>query len=103
MSTLRADIDAIRATQPGFQNVATQVAEVLTTLRTALEAEGECWGGDEIGAGFAGNYKPGAEKALKAVEILSNTLSAMATGANLTAGSLQSQDEAIAAALGKSE
>ncbi|WP_280234878.1 WXG100 family type VII secretion target [Nocardia cyriacigeorgica] len=101
MSTLKADPEAIKATEPGFQSLSTQVGDALSTLKSALEAEGECWGADEIGESFAGNYTPGAEKALKAVEILSTTLSAMGSGATNTATSLEGQDQAIADALSK--
>ena len=53
-----ADVAALQATQPRFDDLASSVAAIEAHLASALDAEGACWGEDEAGRGFASEYLP---------------------------------------------
>ena len=53
MSSIQADPDALRSTRTSFDSVAAAITGAAEKLAAVLAAEGECWGGDEIGAAFA--------------------------------------------------
>lgn len=102
MSSINADPDALRATKSSFESVATTLTDALTTLTAALDAEGECWGSDEIGSAFAGNYTPGVEQGRKAVGNLATTMSQLGANMVTVADKLVELDTARAAALKQS-
>lgn len=58
MSSLKADPQALRGTQPSFTSVADTITTGAQKLAAVIAAEGECWGNDEIGQSFAKNYTP---------------------------------------------
>ena len=57
--TMRVDTAALRGAEPAFQTLSTAVGQVLSRLTTALDAEGRCWGGDEVGSHFEKDYLEG--------------------------------------------
>lgn len=69
-------------------------------LRGVIDAEGECWGADQIGQGFSLNYKPGEVEGQKAIQGLRDVFSKYETDLTAVADSLQAQDDATAGDLG---
>ncbi|MFD4357274.1 WXG100 family type VII secretion target [Nocardia sp. NPDC058519] len=102
MSSIKADPDALRTTQSSFDSVASTLSAALTTLTAALAAEGECWGGDEIGQAFAGNYTPGVEQGKTSVGNLAKSMTQLGTNMVTVADKLVEQDTARAAQLKQS-
>ncbi len=59
-TVMRADTTALRQAAPGLDAIAAALGETLRQLSAALDAEGSCWGGDEIGTSFGATYGPAA-------------------------------------------
>lgn len=83
MTTLRADTAALRAAEPAFDTMAAAVAGLLNRLAGALDAEGACWGADEVGSAFAQKYLPAAISVLDALPPLRDAIAG--TGAAVLA------------------
>lgn len=98
--SLRADTDALRARGPRFGAVADDVAAAAERLRSVIEAEGECWGSDQIGQAFAARYKPGEGEGQKAIQGLRDAFTRYGEDLVSVADSLQAQDDATAGDLG---
>lgn len=64
----------LRSSSPGFSGAADQLETAMTTLTSALQAEGACWGGDEAGQQFATGYEPAAQGATEAFDALVQAL-----------------------------
>ncbi|MFE6920290.1 WXG100 family type VII secretion target [Nocardia sp. NPDC057663] len=99
MSSINADPAALRSTQPSFDAVASTITTAVDKLAAALAAEGECWGGDEIGQAFAQNYTPGVEKGKTSVGNLAKSMTQLGTNMVTIATKLSEQDTATAAQL----
>ncbi|MEV0250467.1 hypothetical protein AB0H76_27995 [Nocardia sp. NPDC050712] len=103
MTTLRVDPDALKATKPGIATVADKVLTAIKNVQSVVEAEGECWGADEIGESFAQKYVPDAKSGLAGIESLSKCVESLAGGVDSIAQAFQKQDEANAKALEKAK
>ncbi|MFC9892595.1 hypothetical protein ACFVMC_02770 [Nocardia sp. NPDC127579] len=103
MTTLKVDPDALKATKPGISTVADKVLTAIANVRSVVDAEGECWGSDEIGTNFAQKYVPDAESGLKGIESLSKCVESLAGGVDSIAEAFQKQDEANSKALEKAK
>jgi uncharacterized protein YukE len=57
---MRVDSDGLRGSGPRFDVLAAGVDGVLSRLTAVLEAEGPCWGGDDVGRYFQDGYLGGA-------------------------------------------
>jgi hypothetical protein len=68
--TMRVDGPALRLAQPGLDAVASYAGEVLRRLAGILDAEGACWGADEMGATFAREYVPATAQTRAAIQDL---------------------------------
>ncbi|MBF6211682.1 hypothetical protein IU433_16685 [Nocardia puris] len=101
MSSLQVDPDALRSTKPGFAAAAAKVLEAARNVQSTVEAEGECWGNDEIGENFAKEYTPGAEDGMKGIEGLSKAVDALSTGVDAIASAFENQDELNSTAIDK--
>ncbi|WP_063042813.1 WXG100 family type VII secretion target [Nocardia pseudovaccinii] len=99
MSSLKADPDALRATQPKFRDVAERVKTAAANLQRVIDAEGPCWGSDKPGTEFAKGYAEPAKKTLEQVGNLSGVLSGLGDNVKTVADQLQQQDQARAATL----
>ncbi|WP_433663012.1 WXG100 family type VII secretion target [Nocardia sp. CA-128927] len=99
MTDFRADPDALRATRSGFTDVSDRIAAAAKNLQRVIDAEGECWGSDQIGRSFAKNYTPSVPKALKGVDGLSKAMNNLGDRMVTTANTLQNRDQANAAKL----
>jgi uncharacterized protein YukE len=93
VTDFRVDPDALRATRPGFTNVADRIAAAAANLRRVIEAEGECWGSDKIGQSFAKNYTPDVPKALTSIENLGKTMNNLGESMVAIANTLQNRDQ----------
>lgn len=101
MSTVNIDPEALRNTQPGFDAVASTITTAAQALAAVIAAEGQCWGGDEIGAAFAQNYTPGVDPGQKAVTGLATTMTQLGQNMVTIADTFRAQDTAQAGALGQ--
>ncbi|MFD3704971.1 WXG100 family type VII secretion target [Nocardia sp. NPDC058658] len=100
MSSVNIDPEALRNTQPGFVAVASTITTAAQTLAAVIAAEGECWGGDEVGAAFAKNYTPGVDPGQKAVSGLASVMTQLGQNMVTVADTFQNQDTTQAGALG---
>ncbi|GAA1593591.1 hypothetical protein GCM10009678_89760 [Actinomadura kijaniata] len=53
---LKVETEALRKAAKGFEDASGQVRRIFDRLRSRLDAEGACWGGDETGQQFSQNY-----------------------------------------------
>ena len=88
------DPTALQSSSPQYDDHAQQVADIYTELTSKLLAEGECWGGDDAGRAFAGNYVGSALNALESMWQHSEGLVTIAGGLYAWARSYISADEA---------
>ncbi|WP_327147548.1 hypothetical protein [Nocardia sp. NBC_01329] len=93
MSTVRVDEEALRASRPAIVKVADQVADAVRAARAAIEAEGECWGADEIGREFADKYSPAATEGLTGLDLLQQAVNGVSEGVGAIATDFGVQDE----------
>ncbi|WP_040776381.1 WXG100 family type VII secretion target [Nocardia pneumoniae] len=96
MTNFRVDPEALRATRPGFANVADKIAAAAQNLRRVIEAEGECWGSDKIGQNFAKDYTPDVPKALTSIDNLGKAMNNLGDSMVGIANTLQNRDQANA-------
>lgn len=101
MSSVKVDPDGLRNTQPAFASVASTITTAAQQLAAAISAEGECWGGDEIGAAFAQNYTPGVDPGQKAVTGLATTMTQLGENMVTVANAFQTQDTTRAGEIGQ--
>ncbi len=101
MTSLRADTDALQASDPKFRNVATTVGNAAEQLQASLAAEGKCWGADETGQNFEKGYSPGDSEAVKAVLALATLLDNLGGASSKIAQTLKQQDQVWSDALKK--
>ncbi|MCC3315786.1 WXG100 family type VII secretion target [Nocardia africana] len=99
MSTFKVDPAALRATEPRYNDVSDRVITAVQNLKRIVEAEGECWGDDEIGGKFAKGYVDPAGKAVTTGSNLAAILSSMAGNMRSAAETLQAQDQSNAGAI----
>jgi hypothetical protein len=55
------DVDGLRGAEPRFRYLSSAVDGALGQLLATLDAQGPCWGGDQLGARFAETYLPASE------------------------------------------
>ncbi|MFE9784164.1 WXG100 family type VII secretion target [Nocardia salmonicida] len=101
MSSVKVDPDGLRNTQPAFASVASTISTAAQQLAAVISAEGECWGGDEIGAAFAQNYTPGVDPGQKAVTGLATTMTQLGENMVTVANAFQTQDTTRAGEIGQ--
>ncbi|BCJ35005.1 hypothetical protein Athai_25080 [Actinocatenispora thailandica] len=56
MSRMQIDTRAVRRYAPGLGDVASDLADALSTLQEALDADDGAWGDDKYGQAFLENY-----------------------------------------------
>lgn len=77
---LRVDLCCLRASAPPFATLGDRLAATTAQLRSAIEAEGACWGTDEFGQQFVAGYAKASDAALAALPPLSDALTGIAEG-----------------------
>ncbi|GAB3296045.1 WXG100 family type VII secretion target [Parasphingorhabdus pacifica] len=101
MSGFRSDLDQLRQYAGRFDDLAGQAGKTARDARAAVESAGPCWGGDEIGAAFAGTHLPGTEQALDELDGLVSGLREMGVKLVETASDQQRTDSDNAGELGR--
>lgn len=88
------DPAALQSASPQYESHAQQVADIYNELTSKLLAEGDCWGNDDAGRAFAGNYVGPAINALESMRQHSDGLATIAEGVYAWARNYISADEA---------
>ena len=65
---MRMQPGEIRAGGKKIGNAGEDMDQVLSTLKSALDAEGECWGDDEAGQKFGSDYTKGRDGVLDSLK-----------------------------------
>lgn len=60
----------LRDAEPGLRLLAGAMGDVMARLITALDAEGTCWGADQVGTVFAESYLPATRLVREALALL---------------------------------
>jgi uncharacterized protein YukE len=55
---MRVDSLRLRQAAPRFTALGGELGQIFGRLSAALDAEGDCWGGDATGRAFAKEYRP---------------------------------------------
>ncbi|WP_406282557.1 WXG100 family type VII secretion target [Embleya sp. NBC_00896] len=76
-----------------FTDAGRRVAAIRTALKGSIEGLGECWGDDDLGNGFAKEYKPNRDKVLEALEALAKGLGEIGKGLDTAATNYQKADD----------
>jgi uncharacterized protein YukE len=84
--------DRLRRGADGFGSSGDALAQAGTTLGSALDAQGQCWGNDESGQTFAKDYVPNAQKVRDAIGSLAEALHAIKTALVESANSYENVD-----------
>jgi hypothetical protein len=93
MSGYEVDPVGLAGQAPTYEAVAAQVAAICDTLRTRLEAEGECWGNDAAGSVFGAKYTGPASSALSQLDATNQGLVSMLRGIRTWAANYVGVDE----------
>jgi uncharacterized protein YukE len=84
--------DRLRRGAGGFGGAGDALTTAGTTLGSALDAQGQCWGGDESGQSFAKDYVPNSQKVRDAFGSLAEALQAIKTALEESANSYENVD-----------
>lgn len=76
--------------------------QVLKTLKSALDAEGECWGNDEAGQKFGGDYTKGRDSVLDSLTKAVKALGDIDDNLKATADDTEASDTSSAGGIGQS-
>ena len=74
---MRVDAAGLRHCGPAFAFMSTAIDETLRRLGHRLDAEGACWGSDEMGTTFGASYGPAATDVREALPSLRDGLTAV--------------------------
>lgn len=96
---VRAEVAALRAVAPRFDELARRLSEVASVLTERSAAEGACWGCDEPGATLASGYLPGSDAAMRGIGVTTHKLTGIGTALRVAADEYERIDLATAAAL----
>jgi uncharacterized protein YukE len=88
------DPAALQSSSPQYGDHAQRLADIYAELTSKLLAEGDCWGNDDAGRAFAGNYVGPAVNALESMRQHSDGLVTIAEGVYAWARNYISADEA---------
>lgn len=90
---LDVDFTGLRRTAPKFAETAASLQHVVDRLRSAVDAEGSCWGGDDAGQAFATRYLPGVAAAGTALPGLVTALVSIRTTLDATASEFEAAEQ----------
>jgi uncharacterized protein YukE len=94
------DPTALRSASPKFSAAGDKLQSAWETLRSALDAQGECWGNDEAGQEFAKSYKPLADSTRQAFPMLVEGIHSIRTGLDASADTWEAVDQGGAQSFG---
>lgn len=92
---MRVELATLRRSAKQMGNVGEDLQRVVETLRASLEAEGECWGHDEAGQSFAGNYVPNRDKVLESMVKAGEPIGSIGRNLATTATNTENDDQRI--------
>ncbi|MGB3442124.1 MAG: WXG100 family type VII secretion target [Actinophytocola sp.] len=85
--------DRLRRGASGFGSSGDALSQAGTTLGSALDAQGQCWGNDESGQSFAKDYVPNSQKVRDAFGSLAEALQAIKTALEESANSYENVED----------
>lgn len=99
MSGFDVDPEALRGASPKFDGAADKLQAALNRLNGVLQAEGQCWGGDDAGQEFSKDYVPGSQSAANGITGLGKALHQVRTELDDTAKTWDDVDQGNAEGL----
>ncbi|MGW1677993.1 WXG100 family type VII secretion target [Saccharopolyspora sp. NPDC002376] len=99
---MRMEPEEIRSGGKKIGDSGNDLEQVVNTLRSALDGEGECWGDDEAGQKFAGDYTKGRDSVFESLKKVVKALGDIDDNLKATADDTESSDSGSAADIGKS-
>lgn len=102
-SGFTAEPDAVLRASTGLVSAADGLENALKTLQAALDAQGECWGGDDSGKEFAKDYVPGSQGAVDGFTNLVQGLRGMQRNVAQSMKALSGADQDVSSQLGKGQ
>jgi len=97
---MRVDITALREAVPAFGVVASTLDLTLRRLANALDAEGVCWGADEMGRTFGDSYRPAVATVRDAIAALSASIDEIGRTVGTVADNVDAAEARAQARLG---
>ena len=91
---LQVEREALRKSAKGFGDESEALKHVFDRLKSALSAEGACWGGDDTGKAFADKYTPTVDSADKTFPSLAKSLKDIEDGVKKMAKNYDQAEEA---------
>ncbi|MFB4301423.1 WXG100 family type VII secretion target [Actinomadura sp. NTSP31] len=88
------DTEALKRAGGGFDTNANTLQQILTTLNSALQAEGKCWGADETGQKFEEGYAEPSKSVLEAFPKLKTGLNGIKKGVDEMAKEYKKAEDA---------
>ena len=88
--------DRLRDGAGSFGRAGDALSTAGTTLGSALDAQGQCWGNDESGQTFSKDYVPNAQSVRDAFATLAEALQAIKTALEESANSYEGSDQNMA-------
>jgi uncharacterized protein YukE len=85
--------DRLRRGAGNFGTSGDALSQAGTTLGSALDAQGQCWGNDESGQSFAKDYVPNSQKVRDAFGSLAEALQAIKTALEESANSYDNVED----------
>ncbi len=97
---MRMDPAGVRGGAAKIGNVGDDLKKVFDKLKAALDAEGDCWGRDEVGQKFADQYVPGQEGATEALPKVAKALAGIKTNLDNTVEDTEGRDRQASSDIG---
>jgi uncharacterized protein YukE len=94
---MAVDPDALLRAAARFATLGAEVGDVVSRLRSAVDAEGACWGADETGAAFAEGYVAASGQVRESLVALPNTVDRVAAALVTAADNAVASEGAVAA------
>ncbi|SFS94222.1 WXG100 family type VII secretion target [Saccharopolyspora flava] len=98
---MRMQPEEIRSGGKKIGNAGDDLDRVLSTLKSSLDGEGECWGDDEAGQQFGGDYTKGRDSVLESLKKVVTALGDINDNLKATADDTESGDERGAGGIGR--
>lgn len=92
----------VRSAATKFDAAGDQLDQAHQKLEHALQAQGDCWGHDEAGNGFAKDYVPGAQGINDAIKSIVEAMHSLREQVQGAANDFEHVDTSNASDLGKS-
>ncbi|WNV91123.1 type VII secretion target [Umezawaea sp. Da 62-37] len=100
MTGFEVDPTALRSASPKFSSTGDKLADTWEALRSVMDAEGTCWGTDEVGQKFAEGYTPAADTARESFPGIAGAIQNIRTELDDTATTWERSDQGNARSFG---